>query len=534
MRLLNTIFNKATPSAKCPHSDPSGHFGRIGIVVALLLLCLATGFLYREGLLWLLKVWNGNSYSHGYFVPLFSLYFVWKQRERFHLLPITPAYPAAGIIILASVSLLLISRSSAFIQLETASLFLIIPGILLLVFGRQITRAALMPWLYLSFALPWFDLFLDRVQPYFQLITAILGTELLRLIYPVFRIDTYIHLPSIILDVAKACSGVVFFISVLAIGFPLVYITQRSWYRAALVLGIGIVITILANGLRVAMAGVMGVNFGPELLHGPAHIFQGWFVAWIGWAGIFLVNWLVIRRSDSTAPRLFERWRSRPLPFEQHQPTAGIVRNQIYLGSIILFICIAAVHFASPRPAALPAPLSSFPTQLANWVGTDDEWLGQESHFPGADEQLKRIYHPSQNVGAIYLHVAYFNEQTEKKRLISQFSRPLHKKSFELSLPGSTPDSIEKKVNLTSLMLNDIFYDVVFWYQFPDGEIVTDRNKARLTTLKNGIIKQHNNGAVVFIATRRTSSQTQTLKIVPPLITTFLETFDSTFTGLVP
>ncbi len=515
-------------------------------IIPLLLLSLILGLMYQDGIIWLIEVWNGNAYSHGYLVPFVSLYLVWEQRKRYQLLPITPAYTAAAIIIIFSLALLLISRSSAFIQLEGASLFFIIPGILLLFFGRQITRAALLPWLYLSFALPWFDLFLNHVQPVFQRLTAIFGTKLLSLIYPVFLTDIYISLPSISMEVARECSGVNFFISVLAIGIPLVYLTQRSWSRAVLVLGLGLLITLLANGFRVAMAGILGENFGPELLHGPAHIFQGWFVAWIGWAGLFIVNWLVIKKSDQNAPRLYEHWQVQPEADTTENRKTTLSLKHIYAMLVLLTLYTMLTHYIFPQPVPLTTPLSGLPKKIANWTGTDAEWLeqevifpgeewrNQEVFFPGADEQLSRIYYSNQSTKPVYLYIAYFNKQTEQKRLISRFSRPLHQQARKIVLQNSLPGTIPQELNQTILTQDGLPYTVFFWYQFPEEKTVTDKNKARMTALQNGIQYQKNNGAVVLVAIPQSTDTTNMQPAPPESVTAFLQDFASPIAKLIP
>jgi EpsI family protein len=430
--------------------------------------------------------------------------------------------------------LLIISRSSAFIQIEGASLFLIIPGVLLLIFGRPITRASLLPWLYLSFMLPWFDLFLRSFQPYFQRITAILGSKLLSLIYPVFRNDTYIQLPSINLEVARECSGVAFFISVLAIGIPLVYLTQRSWGRAVLVLVLGIMITILANAFRVASAGVLGENFGPALLHGPAHILQGWLVAWIGWIGLFIVNMLVVKKTKTTSPRLSERWKLYQKPEQHHLPVTGIPSKQIYLASAVIALCAIATYFASPRPVTLSSPLLNLPITLSTWRGVTAEWLEKKSLFPGADEQMSRIYNSTRGTESIYLHISYFNKQTERKRLISSFSRTLHNKTSEIKLSDQVTGGIPSKINRTTLYQDGLLYDVFFWYQFPEGISTTSRNQARMIALKNGITHRQNNGAVILIAVRKSPQiETANQSSLPEPVSRFLNDAGSEITDLL-
>ena len=533
MSLFNTLF--ADPLSKS--SKPTNFFLQCRwwrYAAPLILLCLTFAMLYWDGLAWLVEIWNHNDYSHGYLVPMVSLYIVWEQWKRYQLQPVAPAYVAATFIFLLSLALLLISRSSAFIQLEAASLFLIIPGILLLLFGRQVTRAALLPWLYLSFALPWFDLFLARVQPPFQRISAIMGAKLLSLFYPVFLNDIYIQLPSINMEVAKECSGVNFFISVLAIGIPLVYLTQRRWKWAILILAMGLLITMLANGVRVAMAGMMGQTFGPDLLHGPAHVLQGWFVAWFGWAGLFIVNWIFIKRSKTTEPRLYERWKLRATPNTQGEQRTKISPKPIYAVSCILTLCAIITYFFSPHPVTLPAPLSSLAIKTASWQGSESEWLEKKGLFPGADDQLERQYQSSQTTQPVYLYIAYFNKQTEQKRLIRQLSLPLHKKAVTITLPGSESGLSPRKINRTTLIQNGIKYNAFFWYQFPNGKTVTGQNQARLAALFNGLLEQRNNGAIILVGIRQNSENSPIPTEIPPSISLFLQETDSEISNLIP
>ncbi len=497
--------------------------------VPLALLCLTFYLLYQNGFIWLFEIWSHNDYSHGFLIPFVSLYIVWEQRKRYTLQSVSPAYAAAATVVLISLALLLISRSSAFIQLEAASLYLIISGILLLLFGWKITRAALFPWLYLSFALPWFDLFLSRMQPPFQRISAIIGSKLLSLIYPVYLQDVYIQLPSINMEVAKECSGVAFFISVLAIGIPLVYLTQRSWKRAIAVLALGLLITVLANGLRVAMAGIMGENFGPELLHGPAHILHGWFVAWFGWAGLFIVNWLTIRKSDTTTLKLFEQWELQPIGNTKQERKVKISPQPIYWASVILALCIAITYCLAPRPVPLPNPLSSLPTKIETWQGTESGWIDKKSFFPKADEHLERRYDSTQAATPVYLYIAYFDKQTEQKRLIRQLSLPLHKKAVTITLPSSEPGAFPRKVNKTTLVQGGVPYDIFFWYQFSDGKTVTGQNQARLMALQNGIFHQRNNGAIIILGITPQSADE-----VPNSISAFLKASNQAITELLP
>lgn len=477
----------------------------LGYISAILLIILAIGLLYIDSIRWLVLLWSDRSYSHGYFVPLISLYLAWEQKERFKALPISPAYAVAPLLFFCCLALLIISRYSATIQLEAISLFFITPSTILYFFGWRILRAAAFPCLYLLFMLPGINELFEPFHLISQRFSAVIGAKLLGLLYPVFLDNITIQLPAISMQVARECSGVNFLISVLAIGIPLVYLTQRTWTKALMVLVIGCALTVLSNGLRVALAGVSGQCFGPELLHGPGHIFQGWFVAWFGWIALFFTNWFVAKHSSASTPLLHERWKLHVKLTDNITRTTIRSPNFFCYTTALLTVLVVTTYFASPSPAPLLTPLSSLPINLGQWSGSDAEWLPGEKFFPGSDNELQRIYHLGPNKESLHLFIAYYETQTEESRLVSRFSRPLHKGATSINLPPLGTPSLPEEINRATLDLAGKSYDTFFWYQFPKQQTVIDRNKARLTTLQNGITTLHNNGAFVLIAVDKAS-----------------------------
>lgn len=495
---------RSSDSPNC--NQPSQNKGLGVIYIAVIFLLCSIGLMYHESLRWLVLLWGDRSYSHGYFVPIISLYLAWEQRERFKSLPVSPAYAGALPLFLCCLSLLFISRHSAVVQLEAISLFLIIPAAILFLFGWKILRAAALPCLYLVFMFPAINELLAPLHIFFQRISALIGTRLLSLFWPVFRDDIIIQLPSITMQVARECSGVNFFISVLAVAFPLVYLTQRSKFKAFLVIMIGCMLTVLSNGFRVAMAGVMGQWYGAELLHGPGHIFQGWFVAWFGWAGLFVVNWLIAKESRDDRPLLHARWRLHRRSEGKAVGTLKLSSTMAYPAVIISFFFVLAAYFASPLPVPLHNPLLSFPVNLGRWSGSEIKWFNGEASFPGADDELQRMYRYDADKRSLYLYINYYGVQTEGGRLISRFSRPLHKKTTSLTLPFLSTSGPPWGVNRTTLNLEEKSYNAYYWYQFPRKQVAIDRNNARLTVLKQSLSSRHNNGAFVLIAIDKTSS----------------------------
>jgi exosortase len=108
---------------------------------------------------------------------------------------------------------------------------------------------------------------------------------------PVFQHSNYLDLPTISLEVARACSGVNYLVSIIALGIPLAYFTQKTWLRKIVLVLSGVIVGIIINSIRVTLIGIWAYR-GGEIVHGPLHIFQSFFVSVIGF--IFLIIFAVI------------------------------------------------------------------------------------------------------------------------------------------------------------------------------------------------------------------------------------------------
>ncbi|SHO51488.1 exosortase W [Desulfopila aestuarii] len=483
---------------------------RLRTLASILSLILAIMVLYWDNSQWLYSQWiTDKAYSHGFFIPFVSLYLIWCKKDFFEIIPAKPNRFIGYLCIGCCLFLLLIGRVGAIIQLEAFSFFLIIPSIILLLYGWNYLRISLFPILYLQLMIPWMDPILERMHRPFQIVTAKIGSALLQLKYPVYTDDLHINLPSISMVVARECSGISFLISVIAVGLPLVYLTQKNWIRAVSVVFIGCILTVLSNGLRVAVAGYFGENFGPEMLHGPAHIFQGWSVAWFGWIGLFIVNWIF---SNLPYPHgepkycLFEKWRNvrcEPLA------TTRIYSSQTSAFASLLAVLLGAALYlnlvAMPQPVSLVSPLAAIPSNISTFSSQQCEDPTLATFFPNLDESLCRIYRDSSQQQEVILFIGYYKNQDNNKRLTSFLSKPLHDGGEVLPLPlkGNTFN-----VTSSSLLLNDTRYRTLFWYQFPGTAKIADRLHAKLQILQSGILHRHNNGAIVFLASpQRSDSQ---------------------------
>src|SRR6185436_396859 len=95
---------------------------------------------------------------------------------------------------------------------------------------------------------------------------------------PILREGNVLILANATLEVAEACSGIRSLVSLFTLGIVFGYfVDRRPWVRVIIALS-AIPVAILANGLRVASAGIAAHNFGAAGVEGLFHEFSGWVV----------------------------------------------------------------------------------------------------------------------------------------------------------------------------------------------------------------------------------------------------------------
>ena len=256
---------------------------RVGFLIGAFL------FAYWRVLPLLVKTWNRPDYSHGFLVPIIALYFVWTDKERFRKLPIQPNIFGGLILIVISSFMLAIGNINGVSIIQELSLVLIIPGLVLMNLGARYLMALSLPLAYLILMVPILDEVIEKIHWPFQIFTAVMSSELLTIFgIPLIRNAQYIQLPNMTMEVAEACSGVRYLISIIAIAVPLAYFTQKGWYRKVFLIVLAIFIGIVTNWMRVILIGIWVYYFGGSDIHGPLHIFQGVFVSVVGFILLFV------------------------------------------------------------------------------------------------------------------------------------------------------------------------------------------------------------------------------------------------------
>ena len=255
------------------------------------LLVLLILWLYSSILFHLAKQWsNDPNFTHGFFVPAFSLFVLWQDRQP---LARTPREPSSwGLLIIAFALLVLVlGVLGAELFLSRISLLLLIAGLLILFRGWSLFRAVLFPWAFLFLMIPIPAIVFSQITFPLQILASKLAALLLPLLgVPLLREGTIINLPAMPLEIAEACSGIRSLLSLVTLAVIYGYLAEtRTWVRIALALA-AIPIAVAANCLRIVGTGLLVQYWDPEKAEGFFHVFSGWLVFVVSLAMLFLTH----------------------------------------------------------------------------------------------------------------------------------------------------------------------------------------------------------------------------------------------------
>ena len=169
---------------------------------------LALLALYYPFLVTLVADWGANDdYSHGYFIPVLSCYFVYAIRDKLRDTPIVPSSFGLVLVALGLAQLILAKIGSEYF-LQRTSLILCLYGVVLFILGWHYFTRLFFPIGYLLFMVPLPAIIWNKVSFPMQLFSSYLTEHVVRLFgIPIFREGNVIHLAQTTLEVVAACSG---------------------------------------------------------------------------------------------------------------------------------------------------------------------------------------------------------------------------------------------------------------------------------------------------------------------------------------
>jgi len=234
--------------------------------VFLLILSASFVFCYFNTFIWLHHKYQGGEsyYSHGYLIPLVSAYLIYQLKDRLSAIPLSTA-PIGLFVIIMGLAVHIFGVLGDVNFVSAFSMVFYLTGCSLFLLGREITKVIAFPLFFLLFMCPVPDAYLDMVAlPMKSAATTFSLSIIDACSIPYIREGFRLHLPESIFVVGTPCNGMRSLISLSAIGFLFVYFIKSPWWKKLIFLGLIPPISILINGLRIAVLLLIAHGFGQE------------------------------------------------------------------------------------------------------------------------------------------------------------------------------------------------------------------------------------------------------------------------------
>lgn len=454
-----------------------------------------------------------EEYSHGFFIPLITLWMLWARRDAVVKSIGNPSW-FGPILILLAVLMLVIGELSALFVLPQIGFVVALMGIVLGIGGMSLLRVSFIPLAFLVFAIP-LPVFVDsQLSWQLQLISSELGVFVIRLFdIPVYLTGNVIDLGHYKLQVAEACSGLRYLFPLLSLGFLAAYFFHAPLWQRIFVFLSTIPITIAMNSFRIGMIGVTVDRWGIEMADGFLHFFEGWIIFLACSAllaiEIYLLAWLTAGKGFS---QVFHFPEVSPVPPQTLRSSARWVP---ITASLALLLVAAPIGFyVANRSENVPPRLNfvAFPGALGDWKGGRPTLLEPEvERVLAAADYLLSDY--TDGKGAVVnLHVAYYASQRK--------GAAPHMPT--VCIPGGgwqivnlqrtqySSDALEVTLPLNRVIIaRDSDRQLVYYWFVQRGRKVANEYLSKWYLFADAILKNRTDGALVRLTTPMRAGETE-------------------------
>ena len=271
------------------HSKDSKNTNQSTLATATLLSILLAIFIIAFFPVWkgLIKGWyNSEEHSHGFFIIPSSLFILWQKKNELSQIPIQPSKWGL-VLIIFSLFLYIFAHFAEIRSVASFSMALLLPGVVIYLYGYSMLREILFPLSFLLFMIPIPAQIYSTLTIPLQLFVSKVSVGITHLFsIPVYRTGNVLHLPDRTLQVVQACSGLRSMMSLLALSAMFGYFTLRSNLLRSILFVSGIPAAIIVNIFRIVLIVLAFYYFNYDLVQGTVRTVFG--------MGIFVLALIII------------------------------------------------------------------------------------------------------------------------------------------------------------------------------------------------------------------------------------------------
>jgi exosortase D (VPLPA-CTERM-specific) len=444
-------------------------------------------------------------YSHGFLIPLVSLWLLWMRRHALRANIGPPSWAGVFVVFIALGAHFVGQYTTIFIISQIAFV-LCLMGLALALGNYRLLRWAFIPIAFFVFAIPVPYFIESSLTLQLQLLSSKLGVDVIRLFQiPVYLEGNIIDLGYYKLQVVEACSGLRYLYPLLSLSFLAAYLFRAPiWQRIWIFLS-AIPITIGMNGLRIGIVGVTVDRWGIAMADGLLHFFEGWII-FILCAAILIGQIAFLARiSGKKLSGVFQApiWTERQPTFED--PSAPASRFAPLACVSLMFLAGFVSHSIARQTEIIPERqrFAAFPQDLGSWVGHASSLDARTSKALGLDDYLLSDYRRVGGGQVVNVYVAYYSTQRNGYSphsplvclpgggwLISQFARTTYRDV-----------NSEWPIN-RAIIERDGTRELVYYWFDERGRKIANEYWSKWYLLLDAVIKNRTDGALVRVITQ--------------------------------
>jgi exosortase len=292
---MATDTAKAEPYPSSPrttqdHREITGSHPAVAWLPSLVIAALLLVVYYHVAAKLIYDWYTIPDYSHGFLVPLFSLFLVWDKRKTLAAIPVKQTWSGLPLILFALVTLILGVYGVDLFTSRVSFVFLM-GGLIWTFYGLAMLRELFFPLAVLLLAIPFPEIIFNKITFPLQLMASRIASDILPLFgVPVLQEGNVIQLPIMKLEVAEACSGIRSLMSLFTLAVFYGYFLERTMKRRVILALASIPIAVAANVFRIVGTGLCVQYWDPSKAEGFFHEFSGWVMFVVSLFCLYIVH----------------------------------------------------------------------------------------------------------------------------------------------------------------------------------------------------------------------------------------------------
>jgi exosortase len=274
-------------------------------------------YLFRGVIESIVRKWLADpSWSHGFLIPFFSLYFINKAKSEILNLQTKPNYLGLFLLICGIIFYPLNIVHFQYGYFRPIGMIATLGAIVLFLGGWRLIKYTWLPIAFLVFAVPLPQRYYVSLTMPMRKLAATVATALLNLVSQMEATASGVVIDVIYkgqrlepaLNVAEACSGMRLLMAFLALGVAMAYLHYRPIWQRIVLLASTIPIAVFCNIIRVTVTGFIYILIHPKYAQGIYHDFLGMAMLFLAFGLYGSLAWFMSSLFvEETEPLVFVR-----------------------------------------------------------------------------------------------------------------------------------------------------------------------------------------------------------------------------------